>query len=515
MKYLGDIQHNKDLVNKKYVDDADSRKMNKASNPTANDILVTDANGQAVDSGVQLSAKQDTLVSGTSIKTINGESVLGSGDIEIGGGIFIAEQNVTTAQEIIEALGTGKVIYVRLSSPSILYLVNNLKIINENTVRLICYIGKDNLEDIVLHITVESSGWSNHSIQFQNKLESGTNIKTVNGTDILGSGNVDTTPPEATETISGTVKLNPAQNITSNANGQLEVGGRMGQFPTTTGMYAPNNRDPRNVGNYSFLITDAMGMDLNANRSMAVVSGLGLPCRSAAAGSTEYRIQNNYANRIQAILCAGGYAARDEATSTTQRIVPVVSVTINGSSFTPDSSANPSGTTSDIVIKTAETLNPDTAITNIRLFGKMGSYATLHAGNGIASESGGRNLLLGGGVTKSGSSNDNCLVGNGIYSSGNGNACFGRYHIARKNRGFLAGTGHDTTNAPSEGASAVGQYSYMDSGTLFAVGNGSSHTARSNAFEVTSDGGVVLKSPNGTRWKLTVDDSGNLTTTAL
>lgn len=98
-------------------------------------------------------------------------------------------------------------------------------------------------------------------------------------------------------------------------NGKLVVGGRMGQFPTTTGMYAPNNRDPRNVGNYTLLMTDAMGMDMSANRALAVVSGLGMPCRSAAAGSTTYRIQNTYANRINAICCAGGYAARDEATS--------------------------------------------------------------------------------------------------------------------------------------------------------------------------------------------------------
>ena len=56
--------------------------MELVSNPTANDILVTDANGQAVDSGVQLSAKQDTLVSGTNIKTVNGNSLLGSGSVE-------------------------------------------------------------------------------------------------------------------------------------------------------------------------------------------------------------------------------------------------------------------------------------------------------------------------------------------------------------------------------------------------------------------------------------------------
>lgn len=299
-----------------------------------------------------------------------------------------------------------------------------------------------------------------------------------------------------------------------NANGQLEVGGRIGQFEGTTGLFAPNNREPRAVGNYSFLMTDALGQDMSANRSLAVVSGYGLACRSAAAGSTEYRIQNTYANRIIAMLCAGGYASRDEATSTQEQIVQVVSVTINGAAFTPDSAANPSGTASDIVITTAKTLNPDAAITNIRLFGTMTSYATVHAGNGIKSGGGGRNLLLGGAVTKDGSSNDNCLVGNGIYSSGNGNAAFGRYHIAKKNRGFFAGTGHDSSNAPSEGASAVGQYSFMDASTLFAVGNGSNHTERSNAFEVRTDG-IVLKSPNGTRYKIIVSNTGAISATAI
>ena len=336
----------------------------------------------------------------------------------------------------------------------------------------------------------------------------------IKSTNQLYHNGVFYTPMAATDTTPGLVKLNPDQDIDVNSDGQLTVGGRMGQFPDSTGMYAPSNRDPRSVGNYSLIMTDAMGMEMAANRAMAVVSGYGMTCRSAAAGATEYRIQNNYANRINAILCSGGYASRDEATSTQQSVVKIVSITIGGSSYIPDSSANPSGTANDIIIKTESTLNADAAITNIRLFGRMGSYATLHIGNGITSEGGGRNLLLGGGVTKAGSSNDNCLIGNGIYSSGNGNAAFGRWHIMRKNRGFVAGTGHDTTNAPAEGASALGQYSSITSTTLFAVGNGTSHTDRSNAFEVTSDGGMVLKSPNGTRYKITVDDTGNLTVSA-
>lgn len=322
---------------------------------------------------------------------------------------------------------------------------------------------------------------------------------------------VDDATALATENTAGTIKLNPSQSITLDANGQLVVGGRMGQFPDTTGLFAPNDREPLWVGNYSLLMTDAKGINMEANRAMAVVSGLGLACKSAAAGTTEYRVNNTYANRIQAKMCEGGYIARDEATSTQQKIVKVLSVTINGSAFTPDSSADGG----EIIITTEETLNPDAAITNIRLFGTMKSYATLHVGNGIASLGGGRNLLLGGGVTKAGNSNDNCLVGNAIYSSGNGNACFGRWHIAAKNRGFFAGSGHDSTNAPSEGASAVGVYSLLSSNTLFAVGNGSSATARSNAFEVTSDGGIVLKSSNGTRYKISVSDSGAITATAI
>ena len=55
MKYLGKITDNKDLVTKEYVDHADN-------------------------------TKQNTLVSGTNIKTINNESLLGSGNITIQGG---------------------------------------------------------------------------------------------------------------------------------------------------------------------------------------------------------------------------------------------------------------------------------------------------------------------------------------------------------------------------------------------------------------------------------------------
>lgn len=65
-----------------------------------------------------LASKQDTLVSGTNIKTINGESVLGSGNITISGGsdvLFVAEYGTTTYAEISAALDANKLLFCYVS----------------------------------------------------------------------------------------------------------------------------------------------------------------------------------------------------------------------------------------------------------------------------------------------------------------------------------------------------------------------------------------------------------------
>lgn len=90
--------------------------------------------------GIDMSSKQDTLVSGTNIKTINNTSILGSGNIDIEGGgeglSSVAHNNTLT--------GAGT---------------------NANP------------------LGVDSS-------KFQSPLVSGTNIKTINNKSILGSGNI-------------------------------------------------------------------------------------------------------------------------------------------------------------------------------------------------------------------------------------------------------------------------------------------------------------------------------------
>lgn len=343
----------------------------------------------------------------------------------------------------------------------------------------------------------------------QDTLTAGQNVQISN--DVISA--TDTTYSQATDNDLGLVKLNTAEGVDVNANGQLDIKGIWGVMPSTGGAFFPKDRDPRAVGANSLLVTDALGMDMSASRSLAVVSGIGLAGLAGkpyAAGTTEYKMNNTYANRI---LCAGlKYLSLSEESSTVERIVPIQSITIGGQPFTPDSQDG----TDPIVITVTTSLNPDSEIspTSLRGFRAMEGYASAYIGSGIGADTGGASLFLGQSVfNKSG--NGNVVVGNTIYNQGNGNAVFGRNHISKKNRWFMVGTGHDNTNGSSEAGAVVGQYALIDANTLFAVGNGTSATVRKNAFEVTSDGGIVLMSPDNTRWKISVDNNGNLTTTAL
>ena len=120
-------------------------------------------------------AKQDTLVSGTSIKTINGQSVLGSGDIEI------TQTDVTGNAGTATKLETARSINgVEFDGSANITITDNTK---------------------------------------QDTLISGTNIKTINGESQLGSGNLSlltSTNPAITGSITEQVynltgaEINPA-----------------------------------------------------------------------------------------------------------------------------------------------------------------------------------------------------------------------------------------------------------------------------------------------------------------
>lgn len=105
-----------------------------------------------------MDGKQPTLVSGTNIKTINGESVLGEGNLVIeGGGIDLSNYyNKTEVDTKLDAK--------------------------------------------------------------QNTLVSGTNIKTINSQSILGEGNIEVTIPDATTTTSGAMSAADKTKLDSISN---------------------------------------------------------------------------------------------------------------------------------------------------------------------------------------------------------------------------------------------------------------------------------------------------------
>ena len=97
-----------------------------------------------------LNAKQDTLLSGTTIKTINSASLLGSGDIALAPALGADDNYVTDAQLVV---------------------ISNTSGVNTG----------DN---------AANSQYSGLATSKQDTLISGTNIKTVGGTSLLGSGNI-------------------------------------------------------------------------------------------------------------------------------------------------------------------------------------------------------------------------------------------------------------------------------------------------------------------------------------
>lgn len=405
--------------------------------------------------------------------------------------VFVATFGVTSASDIISAINNNKIILISLTLNGDSLVVQAMTYAIYGTdVQFGVYL-KDGEWAIIF---VNGSNWDYDL--------SPTTLATIN--DI---------PTQATDSDLGLVKLNSSESVTLNSNGQLDIGGRLGAFSGTTGIFHSKDRQPRDVKDYSFLITDAIGMNLAAPRDFALVTGVNINLTgSHAAGSTTYTVANNYANRIAcAVLANGGYVSQSEAYSKENQIVQVTSVKINGQNYTPDSSANSSSY--PITITVASTANPTSAVTQLRAFGGItGGYCSEYIGQCVGG-SVGASLVIGQRVYSS--ANVNCIVAADVYNTGNGNAIFGRQHISRKNRSFLAGTGHDTTNARSESVSALGEWSDLSSSeTLFAIGDGTSHTDRSNAFEVR-DQCIVLKSPNGTKWKITVDNNGNLTTTAI
>ena len=144
--------------------------------PSAHNHVVADI----TDLQGKLDAKQDTLVSGTNIKTINGQDILGEGNIVIEGGTGDVTQAYVDEQL---ALKVDKTSYeadkatfaLKTEIPSIEGLATSEELKNGLD-------GKQDKGDYALKSELSGK---------QDTLVSGTNIKTVNGQTLLGEGNIE------------------------------------------------------------------------------------------------------------------------------------------------------------------------------------------------------------------------------------------------------------------------------------------------------------------------------------
>lgn len=125
-----------------------------------------------------LSSKQDTLVSGTNIKTINGDSILGSGNLVI--------QSGTSNWDDIQ----GKPQFAEVATSG-----NYNDLINKPTI--------PDVSDLATKQEIAGK---------QDTLVSGTNIKTINGNSVLGAGDITIQAGGTIDTAMSDTSENAVQN---------------------------------------------------------------------------------------------------------------------------------------------------------------------------------------------------------------------------------------------------------------------------------------------------------------
>lgn len=202
---VGDYATKTELAGKADSSVVESLSTQVATNTSDISIIKTkqEEYGDKIDSlDKEMANKQDLLVSGTNIKTINSQSLLGKGNIEIESGSdipFLFINSLTHLSGDFAAVKNA----IANKRPFELYYVNILGY-GDIAAPEVCFVSGENIqatfhfESITANHTVAlttitptgvSVDTSYHS--YQEQLVSGTNIKTINGESILGEGNLE------------------------------------------------------------------------------------------------------------------------------------------------------------------------------------------------------------------------------------------------------------------------------------------------------------------------------------
>lgn len=166
----------------------------------------------------QLGAKQDALVSGQNIKSINGQSVLGEGNLELGE-LFVVtmtqHNSVYTADKSVSEIYAASY----TNGKPVIAVMRDIN----NPVFILTDCDPDADSYVFSSIesnTVTTLRWQHHAddytyeletIVLQPRLVSGTNIKSVNNESLLGSGNVDIVGKSAYQSYVDTTTDSPVK----------------------------------------------------------------------------------------------------------------------------------------------------------------------------------------------------------------------------------------------------------------------------------------------------------------
>lgn len=202
---VGDYATKTELAGKADSSVVESLSTQVATNTSDISIIKTkqEEDGDKIDSlDKEMATKQDLLVSGTNIKTINSQSLLGEGNIEIKSGSnipFLFINSITHLSGDFAAVKNA----IANKTPFELYYVNILGY-GDVAAPEVCFVSGENIQatfhfesttanHTVVRTTITPTGvsadTSYHS--YQEQLVSGTNIKTINGESILGEGNLE------------------------------------------------------------------------------------------------------------------------------------------------------------------------------------------------------------------------------------------------------------------------------------------------------------------------------------
>jgi hypothetical protein len=293
---------------------AETKKITPTALKTAlalNNVDNTSDANKPVSSATQsaLNAKQDTLVSGTNIKTINGTSVLGSGNIAISsavawGGVTGTLSNQTDLQTALDGKVDENTAITGATKTKITFDAKGLVTAGADlaagdipsgidaakiSTGLISNAEFDYLNGLTDNIQTQFTGK-------QDVLVSATNIKTINSTSVLGSGNISVEPVITATTSAdyyrgdktfatlnkAAVGLGNVEN-TSDANKPVSTATQTALDAKTNKLVVTN----RQTASYTLVLSDA---DKLVEMNVGSANNLTVPLNSSVAFSTGTQI---------------------------------------------------------------------------------------------------------------------------------------------------------------------------------------------------------------------------------